>query len=117
MFHTRYSLFKQIYSHRASKAIEFMITDAFIEAGTVCVCPLMVVAQQLTMRHVDTCMADTAWNGRLSKAIDNPRKFAKLTDCVLRVRIAAATSVWVPRCVYATALAHPLVVARSPPGD
>lgn len=38
MFHTRYSLFKQIYSHRASKAIEFMITDAFIEAGTVCVC-------------------------------------------------------------------------------
>jgi hypothetical protein len=26
MFHTRYSLFKQVYSHRASKAIEFMIT-------------------------------------------------------------------------------------------
>lgn len=29
MFHTRYSLFKQVYSHRVGKAIEFMIGDAF----------------------------------------------------------------------------------------
>jgi len=26
MFHTRYSLFKQVYSHRVGKAIEYMIT-------------------------------------------------------------------------------------------
>lgn len=29
MFHTRYSLFKQVYSHRVGKSIEFMIGDAF----------------------------------------------------------------------------------------
>lgn len=29
MFHTRYSLFKQVYSHRVGKAIEYMIGDAF----------------------------------------------------------------------------------------
>jgi HD superfamily phosphohydrolase len=28
MFHTRYSLHKQVYSHRVSKAIEYMICDA-----------------------------------------------------------------------------------------
>ena len=33
MFHTRYSLFKQIYLHKATKAIEYMITDALAEAG------------------------------------------------------------------------------------
>lgn len=32
MFHTRYSLFKQIYQHRAAKAIEFMVTDVLVEA-------------------------------------------------------------------------------------
>lgn len=41
MFHTRYSLFKQIYSHRATKAIEYMITDAMVEAGEcACLCGL-----------------------------------------------------------------------------
>lgn len=29
MFHTRYSLFKQVYTHRVGKAIEIMIEDAF----------------------------------------------------------------------------------------
>ena len=29
LFHTRYSLFKQVYSHRVGKSIEFMIGDAF----------------------------------------------------------------------------------------
>lgn len=33
MFHTRYTLFRQIYSHRVSKAIELMIVDALLEAG------------------------------------------------------------------------------------
>jgi len=32
MFHTRYSLFKQVYLHRVGKAIEHMIGDALLEA-------------------------------------------------------------------------------------
>jgi len=28
MFHTRYSLFKRVYTHRVGKAVEFMVTDA-----------------------------------------------------------------------------------------
>lgn len=35
MFHTRYSLFKQIYTHRVGKAIELMIVDAFLAASKV----------------------------------------------------------------------------------
>lgn len=34
MFHTRYSLFKQIYTHRVGKAIEFMICDIFRSANS-----------------------------------------------------------------------------------
>jgi HD superfamily phosphohydrolase len=59
MFHTRYSLHKQVYSHRATKAVEYMITDALVEA-------------------------DACWNRRLSAAIDNPREYWKLTDHVLK---------------------------------
>lgn len=33
MFHTRYTLFKQIYNHRVGKSIELMIVDAFMEAS------------------------------------------------------------------------------------
>jgi len=35
LFHTRYSLFKQVYSHRVAKAIEYMIQDAFSLADPV----------------------------------------------------------------------------------
>jgi HD superfamily phosphohydrolase len=35
MFHTRYSLFKQIYNHRVGKSIELMLVDAFLAAGRV----------------------------------------------------------------------------------
>ncbi|KAI8140339.1 HD phosphohydrolase domain-containing protein [Fennellomyces sp. T-0311] len=33
MFHTRYSLFKRIYTHRVAEAVELMLTDAMIYAG------------------------------------------------------------------------------------
>ena len=59
LFHARYSLFKQVYCHRATKAIEYMITDALVEA-------------------------DTCWDRRLSNAIDDPREYWKLTDHVLK---------------------------------
>ncbi|KAI7889852.1 uncharacterized protein EV154DRAFT_513101 [Mucor mucedo] len=33
MFHTRYTLFRQIYNHRVGKALELMIVDAFMAAN------------------------------------------------------------------------------------
>ncbi|KAJ2000492.1 hypothetical protein GGI04_003524 [Coemansia thaxteri] len=57
MFHTRYSLHKRVYSHRAAKAIEFMIIDAMLVADPVL---------------------------RFSKAIFNPHLFQTLTDEVIR---------------------------------
>jgi len=32
MFHTRYNLHKQVYTHRVGKSVEYMITDALVEA-------------------------------------------------------------------------------------
>lgn len=52
-------LFKSVYCHRVAKSIEYMITDALVEA-------------------------DVVWRGRLSKAVDDPKDFLLLTDCVLR---------------------------------
>ncbi len=33
LFHSRYSMFKQVYSHRAVKAVEYMVRDALISAN------------------------------------------------------------------------------------
>lgn len=33
LFHTRYTLFKTVYTHKTTKAIEYMVTDALLEAG------------------------------------------------------------------------------------
>lgn len=57
LFHTRYSLFKQVYSHRVSKSIEYMICDVFKLADPVL---------------------------HLSAATSSPEEYAKLTDCVLK---------------------------------
>ena len=57
LFHTRYSLFKQVYSHRVSKAIEYMITDVLLLADP----------------HL-----------RISAAIHSPERYLALTDCVLK---------------------------------
>eukprot|EP00698_Gefionella_okellyi_P005718 TRINITY_DN15181_c0_g1_i1.p1 TRINITY_DN15181_c0_g1~~TRINITY_DN15181_c0_g1_i1.p1 ORF type:complete len:480 (-),score=89.48 TRINITY_DN15181_c0_g1_i1:1371-2810(-) len=57
MFHTRYSLFRQVYSHRVGKAIEYMIRDAMIAAN-----PVM----------------------QFDQAIDDPSLYRTLTDCVVR---------------------------------
>ena len=35
VFHTRYKLFKDTYTHRVCKAIDFMIVDALLEANPV----------------------------------------------------------------------------------
>ncbi|KAJ2156836.1 hypothetical protein GGF46_004917 [Coemansia sp. RSA 552] len=57
MFHTRYSLHKRVYSHRTSKAIEYMVVDAMLIAD-----PVM----------------------DLSGSITDPRRFQLLTDDILR---------------------------------
>ena len=59
MFHTRYALFKTEYTHRAAKAIEYMICDALLEANR-------------------------AWKGKLADAIDSAKDFIKLDDTLLR---------------------------------
>ncbi|KAI9504646.1 hypothetical protein GGI25_000696 [Coemansia spiralis] len=57
MFHTRYSLHKRIYSHRAAKAIELMIVDALLAADPVL---------------------------QISQAISDPNRYQQLTDDVVR---------------------------------
>lgn len=57
LFHTRYSLHKQVYSHRVSKSIEYMICDVFLLADPVL--------------HIADATEDVA-------------AYAKLTDCVLK---------------------------------
>jgi len=59
LFHTRYTLFKNCYLHRAGKAVEYMITDAMVEANTV-------------------------WDRRLSNAIQSPEEYCKLSDAVVQ---------------------------------
>lgn len=34
MFHTRYNLHKQVYTHRVGKSVEYMITDALVQANS-----------------------------------------------------------------------------------
>jgi len=57
LFHTRYSLFKQVYTHRVGKAVEYMILDILTLAD-----PFL---------HLSSCL-------------DNPSDFYSLTDSVLR---------------------------------
>ena len=87
LFHTRYSLFKQIYLHKATKAIEYMITDALAEAGIApcCLGPLTRTVVGLTLLSCCCCRSDAGWNRRISNAIDDPREYVKLTDFVLKV--------------------------------
>jgi deoxynucleoside triphosphate triphosphohydrolase SAMHD1 len=58
LFRTRHSLFRQIYVHRATKAVEFMINDVLIEANRV-------------------------WNNRLANAIRDPNEYMHLTDSII----------------------------------
>jgi HD superfamily phosphohydrolase len=57
MFHTRYSLHKQVYTHRVGKAVEYMITDALLEANPVY---------------------------KISDMIYDREQYVHLTDCILR---------------------------------
>ncbi|KAG0168582.1 SAM domain and HD [Apophysomyces sp. BC1015] len=57
MFHTRYSLFKRIYTHRVGKAVELMITDALLSAD-----PYLGI----------------------STSVDKPEEYLHMTDDIIR---------------------------------
>jgi len=57
LFHTRYSLFKQVYSHRVVKAVEYMICDILKLADPVL---------------------------KISEAIFDPERYLHLTDAILK---------------------------------
>lgn len=57
LFYHRYMLFKEIYTHRATKAVEYMICDAMLEANNVM---------------------------KIAEAVDDPREYQHLTDHVLK---------------------------------
>jgi len=57
LFHTRYSLFKQIYTHRTSTALDYMIGDVFSLADDVL---------------------------KISDNINDPESYMRLTDCILK---------------------------------
>ena len=59
LFQTRFRLHRQVYTHRAAKAIEYMIADALVEA-------------------------DIAWGGDISASVKSAKEFEKLTDSILR---------------------------------
>jgi HD superfamily phosphohydrolase len=57
LYHTRFSLFKRVYTHRVGKAIEYMLTDALLSA--------------------DRVMG-------ISAAITRPEEYLHLTDDIVR---------------------------------
>eukprot|EP01100_Stratorugosa_tubuloviscum_P013612 TRINITY_DN6918_c1_g1_i1.p1 TRINITY_DN6918_c1_g1~~TRINITY_DN6918_c1_g1_i1.p1 ORF type:complete len:476 (-),score=153.34 TRINITY_DN6918_c1_g1_i1:93-1520(-) len=57
MFHTRYSLHKQIYTHKVSRAIEYMLSDVFTEANS--------------------CL-------HITDALSDPTKYINLSDSILK---------------------------------
>ncbi|XP_043984790.1 deoxynucleoside triphosphate triphosphohydrolase SAMHD1-like [Gambusia affinis] len=64
MFHTRFSLHKRAYQHKVGNSIEWMITDAFLEAD----------GRIFDSKDGKKC--------NLSKAIDDMVAYTKLTDAV-----------------------------------
>lgn len=73
MFHTRYSLFKQIYTHRVGTAIELMIVDALLEASE----------YLYSIENISNLIIQTDDHLKLSEKIDNPEDYLYLTDNIV----------------------------------
>jgi HD superfamily phosphohydrolase len=65
-------MFRKIYSHRVSKAIELMIVDILMEAGNI----IKQNAMQIVDAVLDQCM-------KISESVDDPEKYLYLTDDIL----------------------------------
>ena len=57
MFHTRYSLFKQVYTHRVGQALEFMLHDIFTMADPV----LQISEDMMVCGSMNSTMAFVAF--------------------------------------------------------
>ncbi len=66
MFHTRYSMHKQVYTHKVGKAIEYMISDALLLAD-----PFL----------------------KISEAVDSPERYCYLTDSIVQTIEASKAQV------------------------
>ena len=79
MFHTRYSLFKQVYSHRVGKSIEFMIGDAFRLAD-----PILGISEAVE----DVELYTTQLTDNLLRTIEASREpeLQRARDIVRRIR-------------------------------
>ena len=67
MFHMRYSLFKRVYTHKVSKAVEYMIVDAMLAADDYF---------------------------QISKSIDDPETYTAMTDDILALIHRSNAPVW-----------------------
>jgi deoxynucleoside triphosphate triphosphohydrolase SAMHD1 len=54
MFHTRYSLWKQVYSHRVGKAIEYMVSDALLYAD-----PYLKISERISSPETYCYLTDS----------------------------------------------------------
>ena len=77
MFHTRYSLFKQIYTHRVGKAIELMIVDAFLAASKFGNSYIFLYNFNFNDNPVDEYL-------KISDSVDKPEEYLHLTDDIVR---------------------------------
>ncbi|KAJ3042386.1 SAM domain and HD [Rhizophlyctis rosea] len=57
LFHTRYSLFKRVYTHKVGKAVEYMVTDLLLAADS---------------------------HYQIAASVDDMSKYIHITDCLLR---------------------------------
>eukprot|EP00455_Lapot_gusevi_P006162 TRINITY_DN1262_c0_g1_i8.p1 TRINITY_DN1262_c0_g1~~TRINITY_DN1262_c0_g1_i8.p1 ORF type:complete len:573 (+),score=128.96 TRINITY_DN1262_c0_g1_i8:984-2702(+) len=78
LFHTRYSLFKQVYTHHVGKAIEFMICDALVEADSELEISSAVEDAESYMNLTDSIL----------KTIESSRSpsLQKARDIIMRIR-------------------------------
>lgn len=72
VFHSRHYMHKQVYTHRVSKAVEYMIRDALLEANQVMKIADSIKDPEMYMRMTDSILyaIEYSQDARLSKARD-----------------------------------------------
>ncbi|KAJ3311505.1 SAM domain and HD [Boothiomyces sp. JEL0838] len=78
LFHTRYSLFKQVYTHRVSTVIEYMICDALIAAN-----PYLKISEYITNMKRYTTLDDSIL---LLIEKSDSKELAEARDIIRRIR-------------------------------
>ncbi|KAJ3323988.1 SAM domain and HD [Boothiomyces sp. JEL0866] len=78
LFHTRYSLFKQVYTHRVSTVIEYMICDALISAN-----PYLKISEYISNMKRYTTLDDSIL---LLIEKSEAKELAEARDIIRRIR-------------------------------